>query len=159
MVRNHYPDLFRAEPHWLQRAQKLGKRVFELSEYLVDVLGIEKVAAVYKGSATYHDSCHLLRGIGVGEQPRKLMRNVEGLQLIEMHDSDRCCGFGGAFAVNYPVISTAMVDNKVANIVATGADLVVGCDIGCLMNIHGRLSRIGSPIKTMHIAQLLTSIE
>jgi len=159
MVRNHYPDLFRTEPQWMERAQKIGKRIFELTEYLVDVLGIEKVAAVYKGSATYHDSCHLLRGIGVSEQPRKLIQNVEGLQLIEMNDADRCCGFGGAFAVNYPVISTAMVDNKVANIMATGADLVVGCDIGCLMNIQGRLHRMGSPIRTLHIAQLLASTE
>ena len=92
-------------------------------------------------------------------QPRRLIRNVEGLELIEMHDSDRCCGFGGAFAVNYPIISTAMVDNKVDNIIATKADTVVGCDIGCLMNIQGRLNRIKSSVKTIHIAQLLASGE
>jgi L-lactate dehydrogenase complex protein LldE len=157
MVRNHYPDLFKDEPQWLKRAERIGNRIFELSEYLVDVLRVEDLGAIYNGNATYHDSCHLLRGIGVREQPRKLIRSVKGLQLIEMHDSDRCCGFGGSFAINYPDISTAMVDNKVKNIIASGADVVVGCDIGCLMNIQGRLHRTGSPIQAMHIAQLLVS--
>ena len=157
MVRNHYPELFRGEPRWLARTKRLGDKIYELSEYLVDVLGVDQVDAKYTGKATYHDSCHLLRGIGVSAQPRRLIRNVEGLELIEMHDSDRCCGFGGAFAVNYPIISTAMVDNKVDNIIATKADTVVGCDIGCLMNIQGRLNRIKSSVKTIHIAQLLAS--
>ena len=159
MVRNHYPELFKDDQQWLQRTNLIGEKIFELSEYLVDALGVDDVGAVYKGKATYHDSCHLLRGIGVSEQPRVLIRNVEGLQLIEMHDSDRCCGFGGSFAINYPDISTAMVDNKVSNIIASGADVVVGCDIGCLMNIQGRLHRMGSPVRTMHIAQLLVSKE
>jgi L-lactate dehydrogenase complex protein LldE len=155
MVRNHYPVLFREESRWLERARKVGAKLFELSAFLVDVLGVESMGARYDGKVTYHDSCHLLRGLGVGEQPRRLIRNVEGAQLVEMHDADRCCGFGGAFAVKYPQISTAMLDNKIANILATGADLVVGCDMGCLMNIQGRLSRMGSAVKTMHIAQLL----
>jgi L-lactate dehydrogenase complex protein LldE len=155
MVRHHYPELFRSDPRWLARARAVGQRTYELSEYLVDVLEIVDVGAVYTGTATYHDSCHLLRGLGVREQPRQLIRNVHGLRLIEMHDSDRCCGFGGAFAVKYPRISTAMLENKIANLSATGADLLVGCDIGCLMNIHGYLHRTGSLCRTMHLAELL----
>jgi len=121
----------------------------------VDVINIESVGARYNGSVTYHDSCHLLRGIKVAEQPRKLIKKVIGLDFIEMNNSDRCCGFGGAFSAKYPEISTAMVDEKVHHIIKSKADAVIGCDMGCLMNIKGRLNRIGSDIKVRHIAQLL----
>ena len=157
MVRHHYPELFRDAPRWLQRAQKLASRIFEFTEYIVDVLEVDNLNARYSGKVTYHDSCHLLRGIGVREQPRRLLRNVSGLVFIEMSDSDRCCGFGGSFSVKYPQISTAMVAEKVDNIIKSGADTVVGCDMGCLMNIQGMLSRRGSPIEVKHIAQLLAS--
>jgi L-lactate dehydrogenase complex protein LldE len=157
MVRHHYPELFRDAPRWLQRAQKLASRIFEFTEYLVDVLEVDNLNARYSGKVTYHDSCHLLRGIGVREQPRRLLRNVSGVEFIEMSDSDRCCGFGGSFSVKYPQISTAMVAEKVDNIIKSGADTVVGCDMGCLMNIQGMLSRRGSPVKVKHIAQLLAS--
>jgi L-lactate dehydrogenase complex protein LldE len=157
MVRHHYPQLFQAEPRWLQRAQALAVRTYEFSEYLVDVLGVENVGARYRGRVTYHDSCHLLRGIGVKEQPRALLRQVEGAEFIEMERSDQCCGFGGAFSVKYADISTAMVIEKVKFIVESGADTVVGCDMGCLMNIQGMLSRMGSAVKVMHIAQILGS--
>jgi L-lactate dehydrogenase complex protein LldE len=157
MVRNHYLELFQNDPGWVPRVQNLVDRTYEFSEYLVDILGIENLEARYDGKITYHDSCHLLRGIGVKEQPRKLLRNVLGAELIEMKDSDYCCGFGGAFSVKYPDISTAMVTDKVKNIIGSGADTVVGCDMGCLMNIQGKLGRIGSSIKTMHIAQILAS--
>jgi len=133
----------------------VGQRTFELSQYIVDILKIEDVGASYNGKVTYHDSCHLLRGLGISEQPRRLIRNIKKAELVEMKDSDRCCGFGGTFSVKYPVISTAMVDDKVHNIIASGAHAVTGCDVSCLMNIQGRLSRIGSPVKTLHIAQLL----
>ena len=157
MVRHHYPQLFQAEPRWLQRAQALAARTYEFTEYLVDVLGVEDVGARYRGKVTYHDSCHLLRGIGVKEQPRALLRQVQGAEFIEMERSDQCCGFGGAFSVKYADISTALVREKVEFIAQSGADTVVGCDMGCLMNIQGMLSRMGSVVKVMHIAQILGS--
>jgi L-lactate dehydrogenase complex protein LldE len=155
MVKNHYPQLFKNKTEWHRRARQIGERTFELSQFLVDILGVEEMGAVYKGKITYHDSCHLLRSLGVQEQPRRLIRHLEQAELIEMKDSDRCCGFGGTFSFKYPAISTAMVDEKIRNIIDSGADTVTGCDISCLMNIQGRLSRLGSPIKVMHIAQLL----
>ena len=155
MVRHHYAALFQNDPRWLPRAQNLAGRIYEFSEYLVDVLGVEDLGVRFDGKVTYHDSCHLLRGIGVQDQPRKLLSNVLGTELIEMHNSDYCCGFGGAFSVKYPDISNAMVSDKVKNIIDSGANAVVGCDMGCLMNIQGKLSRMGSDIKVMHLAQIL----
>jgi len=155
MVKNHYPELFEDSPQWFKRAVRVGRKTFEFSQYLVDVLKVEDVGARFEGRVTYHDSCHLLRGLKVADQPRRLIRNIKNAELIEMKDADRCCGFGGTFSVKYPVISTAMVDEKISNILASGADTVTGCDISCLMNIQGRLSRIGSPVRALHIAQLL----
>ena len=157
MVRHHFAELFQDDVLWRRRSQRLADRIFEFSEYLVDVLIIEDLGARFEGRVTYHDSCHLLRGIGVGQQPRKLLRRVAGVDFIEMRDSDYCCGFGGAFSIKYPDISDAMVSDKVKNIIDTGADAVVGCDMGCLMNIQGKLSRMGSSIKVMHLAQILDS--
>lgn len=155
MVRHHYAELFADDPHWQARASAIGKRTFEFTEFLVDVLAVEEVGSEYTGRVTYHDSCHLLRGLRIADQPRRLLAGIKGLEFVEMPQSDRCCGFGGSFSVKYPEISTAMVDEKVANIVASGADTVTGCDMGCLMNIQGRLNRMGSDIKVRHIAQLL----
>jgi len=155
MVRHHYPELFRNNPRWLRRALDLASRTYEFSEYLVDVLGVADLGVRFDGRVTYHDSCHLLRGIGVKEQPRTLLRHVSGIDFVEMYNSDTCCGFGGTFSIKYPDISNAMVSDKVTNIIATKADAVVGCDMGCLMNIQGKLSRMGSDIKVMHLAQLL----
>jgi L-lactate dehydrogenase complex protein LldE len=155
MVRHHYPELFGDEPSWRQRAERIGSQTYEFTEFLVDVLGVEDVGARYQGRVTYHDSCHLLRGIRVEEQPRKLLRRVAGTEFVEMKNSDYCCGFGGAFAVKYPDISCAMVTDKVDHILNSGADTVVGCDTGCLLNISGAISRRGLPIKTMHIAEIL----
>jgi len=155
MVKNHYKDLFEDDAAWAERSKQVGLRTFELSQFLVDILGIENTDTSYHGKITYHDSCHLLRGLGVKEQPRRLLRHLKQAQFVEMKDSDRCCGFGGTFSVKYPDISTAMVDEKIRNIIASGADTVTGCDISCLMNIQGRLSRMGSQIKVRHIAQLL----
>jgi L-lactate dehydrogenase complex protein LldE len=161
MVRHHYPQLFDDDGPWLQRARQVAAKTYELTEYLVDVLGVEDLGAHYDGTITYHDSCHLLRNLRVKAQPRKLLSKVSGAEFIEMHDADRCCGFGGSFSVKYADISSAMVADKVNNIIASGADTVVGCDMGCLMNIQGMLSRKRSTIKTMHIAQILagTTIE
>lgn len=155
MVRHHYPELFAQDPAWRSRAEAVARKTFELTEYLIDVLKIPDVGATYRGKVTYHDSCHLLRTLGVRTQPRELLAQVRGIELVEMADSDRCCGFGGAFSVKYPDISTAMVAEKVANILASGADTVVGCDMGCLMNIEGFLSRNGLSVKVKHIAQIL----
>jgi L-lactate dehydrogenase complex protein LldE len=155
MVRHHYPELFRDDPAWLRRAESIRDKTFELTEYLVDVLGVEDLDARFDGKITYHDSCHPLRGLGIMDQPRRLISKVGGAEFIEMQNSDQCCGFGGAFAVKYPEISTAMVEDKVKNIIATGADAVVGVDMSCLMNIQGLLSRKKSDIKIMHIAELL----
>jgi L-lactate dehydrogenase complex protein LldE len=155
MVKNHYPELFEDDAAWAERAKRVGQRTFELSQFLVDVLGTEDMGAAYDGKITYHDSCHLLRGLGVREQPRRLIRHLKGVEFVEMKDPDRCCGFGGTFSFKYPAISTAMVDEKIRNIIDSGADTVTGCDISCLMNIQGRLSRTKSPIKVLHIAQLL----
>ena len=157
-VRHHYPELFADEPRWRERAEKIGSRTYEFTEFLVDVLGVEDVGARYQGRITYHDSCHLLRGIRVQEQPRKLLRSVTGAEFVEMKNSDYCCGFGGTFAVKYPDISSAMVNDKVNHILNSGADTVVGCDTGCLLNISGAISRRGLPIKTIHIAQILAGI-
>ena len=155
MVRNHYPELFRDDAKLLERAKEIGIRTFELTEYLVDVLKVEDLGSRYDGRITYHDSCHLMRGIGVKEQPRKLIRKIRGAEFVEMNDSDRCCGFGGAFSVKYPEISAAILEDKIKNIIESNADVVTGCDMGCLMNIQGMLSRKGLPVKTLHIAQLL----
>ena len=155
MVRHHYADLFTDDPAWQSRARAVGRRTFELTELLVDVLGITDLGACFDGRVTYHDSCHLLRTLGIGSQPRALLSRIRGLEFVEMVDSDRCCGFGGAFSVKYPDISTAMVAEKVDTILATGADTVVGCDMGCLMNIEGYLSRHNHPVQVKHIAQLL----
>jgi L-lactate dehydrogenase complex protein LldE len=155
MVRHHYPELFPDDPLMAERARAIGAKTFEFSEYLVDVLGVTDVQAEYPGTVTYHDSCHLNRGLGIARQPRLLLEKVRGLTLLEMVDSDTCCGFGGSFSVNYPEISVAMTDEKITNILATGADAVVGCDISCLMNIQGRLSRRGEKVKVLHLAQVL----
>ncbi len=155
MVRRHYPDLFRDAPTWRRRAEAVGEKTFELTQFLVDVLKVEDLGARFNGRITLHDSCQALRGLGIGPQPRRLIAGVAGAEFVELPDSDRCCGFGGSFAVKYPEISTAMVDDKVRNIIATGADAVVGVDVSCLMNIQGRLGRLKSPVRVLHIAQLL----
>jgi L-lactate dehydrogenase complex protein LldE len=155
MVRHHYPLLFAADPAWHERARRVADRTFEFSEFLVDVLGVDDLGAVYTGRVTYHDSCHLSRGLGVREQPRRLLGKVRGIDFAEMNESDRCCGFGGSFSVKYPRISEAMLQDKVRYIRDCGADTVVGCDMGCLMNIQGLLSRLNLPVKTMHIAEIL----
>jgi len=155
MVRHHYPQLFTDDAAWLQRAQQVAARTFELTEYLVDILGVDDLGAHFDGVVTYHDSCHLLRNLRIKEQPRRLLNRISGTEFVEMNDSERCCGFGGSFSFKYADISAAMAEDKARNIIASGADTVVGCDMGCLMNIQGMLSRKGADIKVMHIAQLL----
>jgi len=155
MVRHHYAEVLKDDASWEQRARQVADKTYELTQYLVDILGVDDLGARYDGKITYHDSCHLLRSLRVREQPRRLLRKVSGAEFVELHDSDKCCGFGGAFSVKYADISAAMADDKVKNIMASGADTVTGCDMGCLMNIQGMLSRKGSDIKVRHIAQIL----
>ena len=155
MVRNEYPVLFRDEPKMLALAYLAGERLYELSEFLVEVLGVTDPQSSFKGKVTYHDSCHLKRGLGVFEAPRKLLRAIPGVTLVEMEESDRCCGFGGVFSVKYPHISCRMVEDKIERILATGAQVVTSGDLGCLMNIGGMISRSGYPVRAIHLVEIL----
>ncbi|MBS1253540.1 MAG: Lactate utilization protein A [Anaerolineales bacterium] len=155
MVKQEYPHLFENEPETKARAVAVAQRVHELSSFLIDVLGVEEVGARYEGRVTYHASCHLSRGLGVTEPPRRLLQAVDGVEYVEMEDAGRCCGFGGTFAVKMADVSNAMGEDKIANIRATEADTLVGCDAGCLMQITGAMRRSGRPIKAYHLAQIL----
>jgi L-lactate dehydrogenase complex protein LldE len=157
MMRHHYLELFKDSPAWLQRATELSRRVYELSEFLVRVAGVEDLGASFYGKATYHDSCQVLRGLGVSHEPRRLLHKVEGLELVEMKDTDRCCGFGGIFTLKYPHIAAAIGEEKVKNIMATGVETVVGCEISCLMHIGGLLRKKGLGVGTRHIAEILAT--
>ncbi|MBI5969192.1 MAG: (Fe-S)-binding protein, partial [Deltaproteobacteria bacterium] len=155
MVKYHYPELLKDEPQWRRRAEELAPRVYELSQYLVDVLKVEDVGASFEGKVAYHESCHLLRGLGVSEQPKKLIKAVKGAQLVPLNAADSCCGFGGEFANQYPDISQAMVKDKVENYLTSGADLLLLCEPGCFLNIGGYLSRNHPGKKVMHLASFL----
>jgi L-lactate dehydrogenase complex protein LldE len=155
MIRHGYPELFAEDHEWLPRAQALAERTFELTEFLVDQLGVTDLGARYPGKLTYHASCHLLRDLGVNAQPQALLANVRDAELVELPYATECCGFGGVFSVEHPEISTAMLERKIANIEASGASLVVSCDGGCITNINGGLHRRGKPQRAVHIAQIL----
>jgi L-lactate dehydrogenase complex protein LldE len=158
MLTHHYPQLFADDEHWRQRAQQLAERSHELTQFLVDVLNVTEFGARYDGKVAYHDSCSSRRELGVLQQPRALLSHVKGLTRVELQDSDQCCGFGGTFSIKFPEVSTAIVDSKVTDIEQTGADTIVAGDMGCLMNIAGRLSRKGKPIKAFHIAEVLAGM-
>jgi L-lactate dehydrogenase complex protein LldE len=158
MMKTHYPDLFRGDAQWGARAETFCAKTFELVSFLVDVLKIEGVTARFDGSVTYHDACSGLRELGIRGQPRRLLAGVEGLTLREMDDSDVCCGFGGTFCVKYPAISDAIVMKKQDNIAATGAQTVLAGDLGCLMNIAGKLQRQGRSVQVRHVAEVLAGM-
>lgn len=155
-VRNYYAKLFENSSQHNQ-VKDLSKRIYEFSEFLVDVLKIENFGAVLNTAATYHDSCAALRECKIKEAPRKLLSNVKGLQLAEMNDVETCCGFGGTFAVKFDAISIGMVDQKVTNAGATGAALIISTDLSCLMHIDGYIKGKDLPLQTMHIADVLAS--
>jgi L-lactate dehydrogenase complex protein LldE len=155
MLRRHYPRILAGDPDFAERAAALAAKSFELTSFLVDVLGHTKVDAAFAGTVTYHDSCSLLRELGVREAPRRLLASVRGLSLAEIHDSEVCCGFGGAFAVKYPAISSAIADAKLQDIAGTGAVTLVSADLGCLLQIAGRLARSGANVEVRHIAEVL----
>lgn len=158
MIRKHYPGLLADEPKWAARAERLAQKSYELVSFLTDVLGVTAVAARHDGTVTYHDSCSGLRELGIRLQPRRLLASVAGLQLQELPDADVCCGFGGTFCVKYPDISNAIVESKTANITATGAETLLAGDLGCLMNMAGKLKREGRPTKTRHVAEVLAGM-
>lgn len=155
MISHHYVDLLADDPAYADRARKLAMKSFELVSFLADVLKLDGVAASYDGTVTYHDSCSGLRELKIKAQPRQLLASVEGAELAELDDAEVCCGFGGTFCVKYSDVSVAMVSKKVANIVASGADTLAAGDMGCLMNMAGRLKREGQPTKVFHIAEIL----
>ena len=157
MVTHHYDELFRKEPETLERLRELKPRFWEFSQFLLEVVGVEDVGASLEKVVTFHDSCHALRELGIKKGPRRLLRNVRGLRLREMDAAEECCGFGGTFAVKFPDLSGSMVRTKVDSILRTGAEAVVGVDASCLMQIQGALSRAGSPVTTMHLAEVLAS--
>lgn len=160
MIKHDYPALFAQQPAVLARFHNLQTRVYELTDFLVNIAQFDQVDAQLNSCVTYHDSCSGLRTLGVYEQPRALLLKVEGLQLQEMTESTTCCGFGGTFSVKFGDISTRMVDNKCNNITASGAKAIVGGDLGCLLNIEGRLRRRGdTQTKVYHIAQVLAGVE
>ncbi|HEV2481393.1 MAG TPA: (Fe-S)-binding protein [Puia sp.] len=155
-VRNYYGTLFdNSSVH--NEVRDLGKRIFEFSSFLVNVLGIEDFGATLYGKATYHDSCAGLRECRIKEEPRKLLSRVRGLELLEMNDVETCCGFGGSFAVKFESISSAMADQKVNNALQTGADHIISTDLSCLMHLDGYIRHKGLPIRTMHIADVLAN--
>jgi L-lactate dehydrogenase complex protein LldE len=156
MVRSFYPELLRSSA-WREDAVALGKRLFEFSEFLVDVAHVTDVGASFPYRVTYHDSCHLLRELRIREQPRQLLRQVRGLELIELPYSEECCGFGGAFSFKFPEIAGAMGDVKANHVESTGADYVTACDSSCLLHVDGILRRKKSKAKTIHIAQILAA--
>ncbi len=158
MIKHHYPLLFEDDPAMAARAKALARKTFELVSFLTDVLNVDSTGAAYDGVATYHDSCSSLREMGVKEQPRALLGRVGGLVLEECGESEACCGFGGLFCVKYPDISGRMVDAKVDDILATGADTLLAGDLGCLMNLAGRLQRRGSTVRVRHIAEVLAGM-
>lgn len=150
-----YPHIFKGDPVWEEKAIALADKTYELTQFIVDVLGVEDVGARLEAKATYHTSCHMTRLMGVKEAPMKLLRNVKGLDFTELPGKENCCGFGGTFSVKMAQISEQMVDEKVQHVEETNAEILIGADAGCLMNIGGRIERKGKPIKVMHIAEVL----
>ena len=158
MLRHHYPELLADDPQWAPRAKALAARCYELTQFLVDVAKLETLEAAFKGRCTYHDSCSSLREMGVKEQPRALLGRVKGLEISELKETEACCGFGGTFCVKFPDISNSMVERKTADIAASGADTLLAGDLGCLMNIAGKLKRQGSAVKVRHVAEVLAGM-
>ena len=154
---HHYPELFAGDKEWEPRAKAMATRTHELSAFLVRVLKIADVGASWSGKLTWHDACHGLRDLNLKNEPRTLIRNVRGVELVELENAEACCGFGGTFSVKYPEISVAILDQKIEAIERSGVQAVVSGDASCLMQIGGRLSRNRSNVRVMHLAELLAS--
>ncbi|GGC83314.1 lactate utilization protein A [Thalassobacillus devorans] len=152
---HEYPHIFKGDPEWEEAANDLAGKSYELTQFLVDVMGVTDIGSKFKGTVTYHPSCHMTRLLGVKDAPMTLLENVKGLEFVELPVKEDCCGFGGTFAVKNPVISEQMVQEKTEHVTETGAEYLVGGDMGCLMNIGGRLTRNGQPVKVLHITNIL----
>lgn len=157
MVKLNYPELFSNEPEWRKRAESLSEKVYEFSEFIVDVLGIVDTGACFAGKVAYHESCHVNRGLGVSTQPKELIQASKGTELVHLNNADQCCGFGGEFSMDYSDISAAIAGNKVRNFIESGAELLVLNEPGCLLNINGFLSRNHPEKRAVHIAEFLNS--
>ncbi|EPZ45209.1 MULTISPECIES: (Fe-S)-binding protein [Alicyclobacillus] len=155
MIRHYYPELFADSPKWREMAIDVANKTYEFSQFMVNVLKVDDVGARFPHAVTYHPSCHGSRLLGVKDEPLQLLQHVRDIQLIELPYARDCCGFGGTFAVKMGDISGAMVDEKAQHVTETGAEVLVGTDMGCLMNIGGRLSRTGQSTRVMHLAELL----
>jgi len=158
MVVKHYPELFHGDPVWARRARGLALKTFELVSFLTDVLKRDGVEARFDGTVTYHDSCAGLRELNVKQQPRRLLSSVDGLSLTELPGAEVCCGFGGTFCVKYADISVDIVERKARDIADTGADVLLAGDLGCLLNMAGRLQRQGYDVEARHVAEVLAGI-
>lgn len=154
-----YPSFFEREEDWKERAEVLAEKTYELTEFIVDVLQLEDVGAAYEAKAVYHPSCHMMRLAGIQEAPLKLLRNVKGLEIVSIPHDYECCGFGGTFSIKMPQISGEMVEKKAGEIEAAQAEVLIGADAGCLMNIGGRLRKKGKKIEMRHIAEILNQPE
>jgi L-lactate dehydrogenase complex protein LldE len=155
----HFHELFPDEAGWRRRAEKVAAKTHEFGGFLTNVLKIDDVGASFKGKITWHDACHGLRELGLRDEPRRLLKKVHRAEFIELSNADSCCGFGGTFSVKFPEISVAILDNKINSINAAGVRAVVSGDASCLMQIGGRLTRLGSSVKAMHLAEVLASQE
>jgi L-lactate dehydrogenase complex protein LldE len=155
MIKHLYLELFEDDPAWLPRAQALSQRVYEFTEYLVDVLGVSDLGARWGGKLTYHPSCHLLRGMNINRQPRLLLSHVRGAEIIDLPESESCCGFGGIFSVEHPELSAEFLKRKIKSLEATQSPTLVICETGCLMHIAGGLHRMEKPQYVIHIAEVL----
>ncbi len=158
MIKTHYAELFQGEPEWALKHEELAAKTYELTQFLHDVMDWRPKGVALHARATYHDSCSGLRELGVKAQPRALLGHVEGLTLTPLAGEEACCGFGGAFCVKYPEISTAIVADKAKAVRATGADILLAGDLGCLMNMAGKLSRDGAPVRCFHVAEALAGM-
>jgi L-lactate dehydrogenase complex protein LldE len=158
MIRYSYQELFADDPAWLSRVKALADRTYEFTQYLIDQLGVSELGAYFPEKIAYHPSCHLLRELGVDEQPRRLLAHVRGSEIIPLAKDSECCGFGGLFSVEYPEISAVMLDRKIENLVSSGAPNLVACDAGCIAHISGGLHRRKFSQRVMHIADVLDKI-
>lgn len=158
-VKRYYPDLLKEDPHLYPRAIEISKRIYELSQYLVDVLGVMDVGSRYDGKVAYHESCHISKGLGISQQPKKLLSAMKGTEVVPLFAAEMCCGFGGEFAERYHFISEEMIKDKVNNFMASGADVLITCEPGCFLNISGYIHRHKIEKKVLHLAQLLAGPE
>jgi L-lactate dehydrogenase complex protein LldE len=155
MMKKHYVALFQDDPVWAERATDFASKVFELSEFLINIAETDDLRASFRGTVTYHDSCQVVRGLGVSSEPRQLLMRVKNLEFVEMEKSDVCCGFGGVFSFKYPDLAEALVRDKADQILASGAGFVTGCEISCLMHIGGHMAHRRLGVRALHLADIL----